>query len=63
MLKDVVPVPGRQPEAHCGDLQAARHAEEGTLRQAQDLRLQGGDAHHAVREAALQLAALRAHRE
>lgn len=50
----------REPGADCGDRQGAGHAEEGALRQAEDLRLQRGDARHPVREAALQLAALRA---
>ncbi|XP_061902551.1 BTB/POZ domain-containing protein KCTD7 isoform X2 [Entelurus aequoreus] len=49
-----------QSGAHRGDRQAEGHAEESALRQAEGVRLQGGDAHHAVRAAALQLAALRA---
>ncbi|XP_015223053.2 BTB/POZ domain-containing protein KCTD7 isoform X1 [Lepisosteus oculatus] len=52
-----------EPGAHRGDRQAAGHAAEGALRQAEDLRVQGGDARHALRAAALQLAALRAERE
>lgn len=53
----------RKSGAHRGNRQTESHAEESALRQAQDLRVQGGDAHHAVRAAALQLAALRALRQ
>ncbi|XP_021406491.1 BTB/POZ domain-containing protein KCTD7 isoform X2 [Lonchura striata] len=45
------------------DSQAAGHAEEGQVCQAQGVRVQGGDAHHSLRVPALQLAALRAQRE
>ncbi|XP_063258629.1 BTB/POZ domain-containing protein KCTD7 isoform X2 [Prinia subflava] len=53
----------RPPGADHRDRQAARHAAEGALRQAQGVRVQGGDAHHPLRVPPLQLAALRAQRE
>ncbi|XP_047389570.1 BTB/POZ domain-containing protein KCTD7 isoform X2 [Sciurus carolinensis] len=46
-----------------GDRPAAGGAAEGPLRQAQGLRLQGGDARHALRVPPAQLPALRAQRE
>ena len=53
----------RESGAYRGDRQVARHAEEGPFRQAQGLRLQGGDAYHPVRATTLQLTAVRALRE
>ncbi|KAL9826220.1 BTB/POZ domain-containing protein KCTD7 isoform 1-T1 [Geothlypis trichas] len=53
----------RPPGADRRDRQAARHAEEGQVCQAQGVRVQGGDAHHPLRVPPLQLPALRAQRE
>uniref|UniRef100_A0A8C9PWD6 Uncharacterized protein n=1 Tax=Spermophilus dauricus TaxID=99837 RepID=A0A8C9PWD6_SPEDA len=50
----------RPPGADRGDRAAAGSAAQGTLRQAQGLRLQGGNAHHAVRVSTAQFPTLRA---
>lgn len=60
---NIVPFCSRKSWAHCGDRKTSCHAAEGSLRETEDLRVQGGDAHHPLWKTAVQFAAVWAFRE